>query len=61
MRPKIRVRSKITGDIAEIAPEALKHFPDFEQVDAHAVEPAPAAEPQKTSSRSTAAKTTDKE
>jgi hypothetical protein len=32
-QPKIRVRSKLTGDIALVAPSALKHFPDFERVD----------------------------
>lgn len=39
-QPKIRVRSKLTGDVALVAPSALKHFPDFEPVD-----PAPNAAP----------------
>lgn len=66
-RPKIRVRSKLTGDVAEIAPDALRHFPDYERVDdapeAVFVEPpAEAAEPKPTSTRrSTAAKTTEEE
>jgi hypothetical protein len=68
-RPKIRVRSKTSGATAEIAPEALRHFPDYEQIDdapeAAFVEPAlppeEAVEPQTTSRRSTAAKTTEKE
>lgn len=66
--PKIRVRNKTTGGIAEIAEQALAHFPDFERVDpvipeAVFVEPPlpPVEEPTKTPRRSTAAKTTEEE
>lgn len=67
-RPKIRVRSKLTGDVAEISPDALRHFPDYEPVDsapdAVFVEPGlppDAVETPKPSRRSTAAKTTEEE
>lgn len=66
-RNRIKVRSKTTGLTAEIAAEALDHFPDYEPVEAAPeavfVEPAPAdaVEPTKTSRRSTAAKTTEEE
>lgn len=67
-RPKIRVRSKTSGLMAEISPDALRHFPDYEQVDdapdAVFVEPAlppQAVEPKPSMRRSTAAKTTEEE
>lgn len=67
-RPKIRVRSKTNGLIAEISPDALRHFPDFELVDAAPdavfVEPPlppDAVEPSKTPRRSAAAKTNEEE
>ncbi|MET9339277.1 hypothetical protein [Nonomuraea sp. NPDC003804] len=64
-RPKIRVRSKTNGLVTEIAPEALRHFPDYEPIDAApdavfvepALPPAETAETPKTTRRSTAAKT----
>lgn len=67
-RPKIRVRSTINGLTADISPDALKHFPDYELVDAApdavSVEPPlppEAVEPSKTSRRSAAAKTNEEE
>lgn len=33
-RPTLRVRSKLTGHTALISPDALRHFPDYEPVDA---------------------------
>ncbi|MEU7831390.1 hypothetical protein [Nonomuraea sp. NPDC049129] len=60
--PKIRVRSTINGQVTEVSPQALRHFPDFERVDEPDASPAPAVEsPKPSTSRSTAAKTTDKE
>lgn len=66
-RPTLRVRSKITGHTALISPNALRHFPDYEPVDA-APEPAPTesgpphTEPAKPSTRrSTAAKNSEEE
>jgi hypothetical protein len=65
-RPTIRVRSKVTGDVTEISPGALRHFPDYEPVDAapeatFVEPPAGAAEPKPSTRRSTAAKTTEEE
>lgn len=63
---KIRVRSRINGQTVEVAPQALRHFPDYERVD-HTPEPVEAATPgepttpKPSTSRTTAAKTTDKE
>lgn len=68
-RNRIKVRSRTTGLTAEIAVEALDHFPDYEPIDA-ALEavpvepdlpPAEADATPKTSRRSTAAKTTEEE
>ncbi|MEV0382421.1 hypothetical protein [Nonomuraea sp. NPDC050643] len=64
---KVFVRSRINGQVAEVAPQALRHFPDYERIDAPEavfVEPAPSAEsatPKPSTSRTTAAKTPDKE
>ncbi|MFN2636909.1 MAG: hypothetical protein ABR585_07785 [Gemmatimonadaceae bacterium] len=68
-RPRIKVRSKTTGATTEIAVTALAHFPDYEPVEsapeAVFVEPGlppnGAVEAPKHTSRSTAAKTTEKE
>ncbi|RSN12807.1 hypothetical protein DMB42_11555 [Nonomuraea sp. WAC 01424] len=68
-RNRIMVRSKTTGLTAEIAAEALDHFPDYEPVEAAPeavfvepeLPPAEAVETPKTSRRSTAAKTTEEE
>jgi hypothetical protein len=65
-QPKIRVRSKLTGDVALIAPSALKHFPDYERVDAPEAAPAdtplpPAAAVERPKTTSRAAAKNDEE
>lgn len=67
--PRITVRSKTTGLTTEIAARALAHFPDYEPVDSApeavfvelGLPPTGAVEAPKHTSRSTAAKTTEKE
>ncbi|TYB69741.1 hypothetical protein FXF51_06145 [Nonomuraea sp. PA05] len=62
-RPTVLVRSRITGHTALVSPDALRHFPDFEPVDAAtdapSTVPAPPSEadtPKPTTTRRAAAK-----
>lgn len=43
---RIKVRNKITDEVAWLPARALRHFPDFERVDEPAAAAAPAPAPQ---------------
>ncbi|MBB6556143.1 hypothetical protein [Nonomuraea rubra] len=67
-RPTVRVRSKLTGHTALVSPDALRHFPDYEPVDAtpEQASPAPASPaeadtPKTTTATRRAAATKDEE
>lgn len=60
---RVAVRSKTSGLVTEVAPQALRHFPDYELVDTPApvVEPPVSVTPDKSAPKRPATTSTEKE